>query len=111
MAQLRQDYAQFAERDTEVVVVGPEDQTAFAKYWQKEGLPFVGLADPDHTVADQYGQQVKLLKFGRMPALMVIDMQGQIRFKHYASSMSDIVANSELFDVLDAVNDEIINPV
>ena len=111
MAQLRQDYAQFAQRDTEVVVVGPEDQAAFAKYWQQEDFPFVGLADPDHTVANQYGQQVKLLKFGRMPALMVIDKQGQVRFKHYASSMSDIVSNSELFDVLDVVNAEVTDSV
>ena len=110
MAQLRQDYEQFTQRDTEVVIVGPEDQAAFASYWQKEDIPCVGLADPDHKVASQYGQQVKLLKFGRMPALMVIDMQGQVRFKHYGNSMSDIVPNSELFEVLDAVNSEVTEP-
>ena len=110
MAQLRQDYEQFTDRDSEIIAIGPEDQKAFVAYWEKEDIPFVGLADPDHTVADQYGQQVKLLKMGRMPALMVIDKQGQVRFKHYGSSMSDIVANSELFAVLDEVNAEILAP-
>lgn len=111
MAQLRQDYEQFTQRDSEIIAIGPEDQKAFANYWAKEDLPFVGLADPDNTVADHYGQQVKLLKMGRMPALMVIDKQGQIRFKHYGSSMSDIVPNSELLAVLDAVNAETSEPV
>lgn len=106
MAQLRQDYEQFRQRDSEIVVVGPEDRQAFISYWEKEEIPFVGLADPDHVVANQYGQQVKLLKMGRMPALMVIDKQGQVRYKHYGNSMSDIVPNSELFAVLEEVNSE-----
>jgi peroxiredoxin len=50
MAQLRQDYPQFVARDIEVVVVGPEDARAFADYWQKESLPFIGLPDPTHSV-------------------------------------------------------------
>ena len=104
MAQLRQDYSRFTERDAEIMVVGPDNMDAFAAYWKKEALPFVGLADPDHTVADLYGQQVKLLKLGRLPALMVIDKQGQIRFKHYGNSMSDIVSNSDLLAVLDEIN-------
>ena len=45
-----------------------------------------------------------------MPALMVIDKQGQVRFKHYGKSMSDIVSNDQLFTVLDAVNAEIGEP-
>jgi len=53
----------------------------------------VGLADPTHTVAKRYGQEVKLLKWGRMPALMVIDKAGQVTYKHYGGSMSDIPPN------------------
>ena len=50
MAQLRQDYDKFAAQDTEVIVVGPEGAGAFAKYWQENNLPFIGLPDPTHTV-------------------------------------------------------------
>ena len=104
MAQLRQDYDQFVERDAEVIVIGPDDADAFARYWEKEALPFVGLPDPKHQVANLYGQQVKLLKFGRLPALLVIDKQGQIRYRHYGRYMSDIQRNDELFNLLDALN-------
>ena len=104
MAQLRQDYLEFMAREAEIVVVGPEDQGAFARYWQKEALPFVGLPDPEHRVADLYGQQVKLLKLGRLPALIVIDKTGQIRHQHYGNSMRDIPANGEMLSLLDQFN-------
>jgi peroxiredoxin len=104
MAQLRQDYQQFVDRGTEVVVVGPDDERAFRDYWRKESLPFVGLADPGSAVARLYGQEVSLLKFGRLPALMVIDKAGQIRHNHYGGSMSDIPPNAEILAVLDGLN-------
>jgi peroxiredoxin len=104
MAQLRQDYQQFVQRDTEIVVVGPEDSKAFANYWTKEGLPFVGLPDPEHIVADRYGQEVKLLKFGRMPAIITIDKQGQVLETHYADNMRDYPSNSALLALLDESN-------
>jgi len=104
MAQLRQDHQEFTRRNAEIVVVGPEDARAFASYWQREQLPFIGLPDPTHQVADLYGQQVKLLKFGRMPALAVVDSLAQIRYRHYGSSMSDIPPNQEILAVLDQLN-------
>ena len=107
MAQLRQDYAEFEKRDAEIVVVGPEDSSAFASYWDKESLPFVGLPDPDHSVANRYGQEVKLLKMGRMPAMMVIDKTGEIIYIHYANSMKDIPANRDVLAVLDERNQEL----
>jgi peroxiredoxin Q/BCP len=104
MAQLRQDYAEFEKREAEIVIVGPEDQSAFVGYWDKENLPFVGLADPDHTVANRYGQEVKLLKMGRMPATVVVDKTGEIIYLHYGDSMKDIPANHEILAVLDERN-------
>lgn len=104
MAQLRRDYLEFVAREAEILVVGPEDQTTFARYWEKEGLPYVGLPDPEHRVANLYGQQVKLLKLGRMPALLVIDRSGQIQYRHYANSMRDIPPNDDILALLDQLN-------
>ena len=101
---MRQDYAQFVARDAEVLVIGPDGPRAFIRTWQTEGFPFPGLADPQHTVADVYNQEVNLLKLGRMPAVLVVDKQGQIRFEHYGESMSDIPLNQEILGVLDELN-------
>jgi len=106
MAQLRQDYQKFVDRDAEVVVVGPDDDKAFQEYWQKEQIPFVGLADPKHSVANRYGQEIKLLKMGRMPALMVVDKEGEARFVHYGSAMYDIPPDNQILGILDTLNKE-----
>lgn len=111
MAQLRQDYQEFTAREAEVVIVGPENAKMFNYVWEKEAMPFVGIPDPEHVAADLYNQEVKLLKFGRMPALVVIDKQGQIRYRHYANAMSDIPPNSEILAVLDQLNQPGANAV
>ena len=81
--------------------MGPDSQTMFKMFWTKEKMPFVGLSDSKHTVADLYGQEVKLLKLGRMPALMIVDKKGRIRFAHYADNMRDYPELQEMYDVLD----------
>ena len=106
MAQLRQDYPEFVERGTEIVVVGPEDRQAFAEYWQREALPFLGLPDPTHTVLKLYGQQVNLFKLGRMPAQVILDKSGKARYVHYGHSMSDIPSSAELLELLDEINQQ-----
>jgi peroxiredoxin len=101
---LREDYSLFVERETEVLVVGPEGPRRFRQVWEREGYPFVGLADYKHLVAEIYGQEVKLLKLGRMPALLVVDKEGMIRFVHFGHDMADIPENDELFALLDRLN-------
>jgi peroxiredoxin len=104
MAQLRQDYPEFVKRGAEVVVVGPEDAKAFERYWHEHDLPFIGLPDPKATVLKQYGQEVNLFKFGRMPAQVIVDKDGIARFVHYGHSMSDIPENAEVLSLLGKLN-------
>ena len=104
MAQLRQDFQEFVNRQTQVVVVGPEDATAFAAYFNKNDLPFIGLPDPKASVLKLYGQEVNLFKLGRMPAQVIVDKTGMARFVHYGHSMSDIPENTEVLALLDELN-------
>jgi peroxiredoxin Q/BCP len=103
MAQLRQGYQGFTDRGAQVVVVGPEGKEAFRDYWEEHDLPFVGLPDPKHSVLKLYGQEVKIFKFGRMPAQVVVDRDGQVRFVHYGHSMGDIPSNTEIWALLDTL--------
>ncbi len=109
MAQLRQDYDKFLAQDTEVVVLGPEDGKAFSSYWQKHNLPFIGLPDPAHTVLKLYGQKINLFKFGRMPAQVIIDKNGEARFIHYGHDMTDIPENEEILGLLKKMNEEMLS--
>jgi len=106
MAQLRQDYDKFQEREAEILVVGPENQHQFQNYWQGNNLPYIGLPDPENRVADLYGQQVKILRMGRLPALVVIDKKGRIRFRNIGDQMYDIPSNKHILSILDRINAE-----
>jgi len=108
MAQLRQDYNTFNKKQAVVIVIGPEDDNAFKEFWQREKMPIPGIADPQHIIAKLYGQEIKILKLGRMPALFVIDREGLIRFRHHGKSMSDIPPNNDILDLLEKLNNEFI---
>lgn len=103
MAQLRQDYGKFTERGIQIIVVGPENARAFRAYFEKEGLPFIGLPDPKASVLKLYGQEVNLFKFGRMPAQVLIDTSGVARFVHYGHDMSDIPSNEEVLSLAEEI--------
>jgi peroxiredoxin Q/BCP len=101
MAQLRQGCDEFRAREAEILVVGPEKPEAFSRYWEAHELPFRGLPDPGHTVLKLYGQEVNLFKLGRMPAQIIVDREGMVRYAHYGRSMGDIPSNAEIFGILD----------
>lgn len=107
MAQLRQENDEFVKRETAVVVVGPDDAKAFKEYFIEKSLPLIGLPDPKHDVLRLYGQQIKLFKFGRMPAQVLIDKAGVARFIHYGHDMQDIPSTAEMLALIDKLGEKI----
>lgn len=110
MAQLRQDYQQFLDRGAVIVTVGPETAEDFKSFWTTREMPFTGIPDPKHVIANLYGQQVDIFKLGRMPTMFVIDKAGKIRFRHYGKSMSDIPPDADILALLDNLNKENAEP-
>ena len=106
MAQLRDDFEKFIETDTAIVAVGPEGAVKFKSYWTENNLPYIGLPDPTHSVLKLYGQEIKLFKFGRMPAMVIIDKSGLVRFVHYGHAMEDIPDNKDVLQSLRTINME-----
>lgn len=104
MAQLRQDYQEFVNRQAVLLVLGPENADAFKNYFEKNDLPFIGLPDPKASVLKLYGQEVNLFKLGRMPAQVIVDKEGMARFVHYGHSMADIPENVELLALIEEIN-------
>lgn len=101
---MRDDYAEFVKHGAEVLVIGTDDRKSFEYHWASHKFPFIGMPDPECRVPDLYEQQVKMLQFGRMPALMVIDKAGMIRYAHYGDSMSDIPKNARILAILERMN-------
>ena len=103
MAQLRQDFQKFEALNTKVVVVGPENARSFKNFWAQHVLPFTGLPDALQKVLILFGQEVKIFKFGRMPAQALIDKEGVVRYIHYGDSISDIPDTDEMLEILRAL--------
>jgi len=101
MMQLHQDYEKFAEEDTIIVAIGPENADKFKEYWEENNIQFYGLPDEKGSVLKLYGQEVKIFKLGRMPAQMLVDKKGILRYVHYGHSMKDIPENSEILELID----------
>jgi peroxiredoxin len=106
MAQLRQDFHEFEKRNTVILVVGPDSADAFARYWHENNIPFVGLPDPEHGILKLYGQEVNLFRLGRMPAQLLVDKNGTVRYVHYGHAMSDIPSNAEMIELIDKLEKE-----
>ena len=104
---MREDHDKFVERDTEILVIGPEGPRRFKQIWTEQEYPFVGFSDYKHSVADLYGQEIKLLKMGRMPALLIVDKQGLIQFAHFGDHMADIPKNKDMLTLLDNLNERV----
>ena len=100
MMQLHQDYDKFVESETEIVAIGPENSSAFKSYWEENGLKFHGIPDESHSVLKLYGQKVNIFKLGRMPAQMLVDKDGVLRYVHYGHSMKDIPENAEILNLI-----------
>lgn len=101
MMQLHQDYDKFVKKDTVIVAIGPENANSFKNYWEENSLKFYGIPDEKHSVLKLYGQKVNIFKLGRMPAQMLVDKAGMLRYIHFGHSMADIPENSEIFDLID----------
>jgi peroxiredoxin len=98
---LRQDYDQFVERNTEVIAIGATKPERMAKFWEKQEFPFPGIPDPDKELLEKLGQEFKLSRFGRMPAVLIIDAEGSVRHAHFGSNAGDIPPNEEVLALID----------
>jgi len=103
-------YAQFQERKTEILSIGADSAAAFQRFWSANSIPFPGLPDPERRVLRKYGQQVRLMRLGRLPAVLLVDRQGIVRYVHYGGSMMDIPPVQELLGWVDRVNKDQSTP-
>jgi hypothetical protein len=106
MGQLRQDFEKFQDKNTILPVVEPEEVHVFVRYLQENNHPPKRLLNPKHSGLKQYGQEIKLFKFGRIPAMGIVDMQGMVRFVHDGHSMFGISKNTDFMAALQIQNQE-----
>ncbi|MFB6150225.1 MAG: peroxiredoxin family protein [Haloarculaceae archaeon] len=113
--QVAQRYESFRARDAVVVSVLPEDRERAREWQERFDLPYPLLADPGSTVADEYGQPVRLGFLGdvsdflgRMPRVVVVDARSgdpRIVWTHSGRSTFDRPATTDVLDAIDEHRD------
>jgi peroxiredoxin len=71
---------------------------------QKYARTYAVFYDPSKSIPNLLHQQVKILKGGRMPGLLIIDKQGIIRYAYYSDSMRDLPKTEKILEVLKKIN-------
>jgi peroxiredoxin Q/BCP len=110
-------YADFRERDAEVVSVLPEPVER-AREWQRQyDLPYPLVADPDAAVGEAYDQPVRFGPlgrlhdfFGRQPEAVVIDLRegadaAAVVYVHRGRTTFDRPTVEELLAAIDETGD------
>jgi peroxiredoxin Q/BCP len=80
---IRDAYGEFERRGAVVLGVSPDDRAAHVKFKEKYELPFTLLADPDHSVAEQYDVWKERTAYGKTfmgieRSTFVIDADGTV---------------------------------
>ena len=103
MMQLHQDYKKFQDKDTIIVAIGPENADKFKSFWDEHKLEFYGIPDESQSILKLYDQKINIFKLGRMPAQMLIDKNGVLKYVHFGHSMKDIPETSEILDLIESM--------
>ena len=99
----RDAYSEFQERGAVVLGVSPDDEASHVKFRDKYSLPFTLLADPGHSVSEQYGVRVEKNKYGKKSmgverSTFLIDSEGNV-----AKVMRRVKPDTHADDVLAAL--------
>lgn len=71
---------------------------------RKYARKYAVFYDESERVAKMLKQEIRWIKLGRMPGLLVIDKKGIIQYAYYGKNMHDIPENSQILDVLEKIN-------
>jgi peroxiredoxin Q/BCP len=93
---MRDSHGDFEKAGVVVVAVSQDDAEDVAEYWSENGLPFVGIPDPDGKLKTLYDQQSRM---GPLPALFVVDREGILVLVHYGDGMADIPKPAALLEI------------
>lgn len=90
--------------DTVLYPILVDNENNAKKMEEKYARKYPIYYDEDKSVAILLNQQIKILKFGRMPGLLIVDKKGIIQWAYYGDSMKDIPENEILFEILKELN-------
>ena len=103
-ATLRKDLEKFEAEDGFLYPILADKEKNAKKMEEKYARKYPVFYDESKEIPDMLNQEVKLLKLGRMPGLLIVDKKGIIQYAYYGENMHDIPENDEILEVLKKLN-------
>jgi peroxiredoxin len=103
-ARLRKDLEKFEELDGYLYTIMADNEKNAKKMEEKYARKYPVFYDETKKVPKLLKQEIRLLKLGRMPGLLVVDKKGIIQYAYYGKNMHDIPENEEIIGVLRRIN-------
>ena len=97
---LGSEYEKFIELNAVIYAILPDNLENAQNFESEFAKEYPIYYDDKKKVNKMLKQEVKPLKLGRMPALLIIDKQAIIRYAYFSDSMSDIPENEDLFKII-----------
>ena len=97
---LGNEYEKFKELNAVIYAILPDNLENAQNFESELATEYTIYYDDKKKVNKMLKQEIKPLKLGRMPALLIVDKQGIIRYAYYSDSMSDIPENEDLFKLI-----------
>ena len=98
---MRDRYADFQQRNAEVIAIAPDTVENSQRYFQANDIPFPMLADAKREVFRQYDVKSAMISLGQRPGLFIIDGEGTVRFAHLGFQQWEIPTIDETLKQLD----------
>ena len=101
---LRRDFDKFKELDGYLFPILAERENNAKKMEEKYTKNYAVFYDKSKKVVSMLKQEVIPKKLGRMPALLIVDKMGIIRYAYYGDDMTDIPENEVILEILREIN-------
>jgi len=101
---LRKNLEKFHQLNAEIYAITAdryENARRLELHYAKGAFPI--FFDKTHEVVRLLHQEVKILKLGRLPATLIIDEEGVIKWAYYGDNFRDLPSNNEIFKVLEQI--------
>jgi len=107
LARLAKNLEKFEQLDTEIYAITAdryENARRLELAYAKEKFPI--YFDPTRDIVKLLHQEIKFLKLGRLPALLIIDKRGTTRYAYYGEAMLDIPTIRTVFNILKQIQNQ-----
>ncbi len=100
---MRDRIEEFEKRGVQLLAIAPDSLEHAQSYFQRNDIPFPGLADPERKVYRHYDVKSALVSLGQRPGLFIVDGDGVVRYAHLGWQQWEIPSVEETLRELDGL--------